>query len=934
MRKLGLFLSLTLFALSAMAVSYRQLAKEMEPLLAKMDRHDPARLVMVLRLADVLFETAVEVNKSNQIDNKTLSEVERNQKKAVELYELAMTGLNGDVAKPDLGSQYRIEFQLARLYTDLGKLEIADQKWNKLTKQNLDKRIQMESALRLSEKLELSTNSATLQKAGELYDLALRTCNKASLCSYIEYRRGWVYYRLGQNNEALESIVRSLAKADRAMVDEVLKDTILFISHADWSAEKAIAFLEKATIDHKKPKMIEQLASAYFTSDKREHFYQVSLYLLKKDPHLDQYISLADFEYAQGRMTDMQKTLNGLESAVARNLAFTSPEKQIESEKTFFRLIFQWDGERKTRPEVFTSLTGQGAMLYTKIFPVGPQLEKVMDGWVAVQDKAEVKLKQVEIWRAMQEPLATQKKIVAHLDDLILSLSLELKDWNRVLAVSDRIQRANPKAPRAVVYQKAKALYELKRTEEALPILKSLAAVDGAAPDQYAIYSQNLALDILAQQNRFDEIQSQASTWTKNSKLLAAVGSDKKLTGEINDMKSIADKAAFSKAVTSKDKDSLKTFKEFCFANKLTPKSCENAKAIAVQIKDHASLIEILRFQRADEELANELEFSGFFSESAAVREKIASKSAFKATEQLRIALLFEIGGAMSDRNRVLQHLSSQFAKNKSSLSEGEEKLLFQALMDASLMNADSLKLPWRSDNRMELAAHIEDTGHGNAESKKMLIESCQKVGNTWRSLQFARLKDKSDRQAKMSIVGRQSQKNFNKRVEVLRQMGEDAQCFLKGESDPELRLLVMSSMAKSYGDFAAEIKSVPVPEGLDEQTLKDVQGQIAQMAAPFEELKAGWVKNSKTALEALPILEREKAERKYLAGSLRFDYKAEAQAGGKKISYNWEPLLKELKGNPENRESLKKLKEHFEGDGQSRLALYFAGRLNSRGLE
>jgi hypothetical protein len=238
------------------------------------------------------------------------------------------------------------------------------------------------------------------------------------------------------------------------------------------------------------------------------------------------------------------------------------------------------------------------------------------------------------------------------------------------------------------------------------------------------------------------------------------------------------------------------------------------------------------------------------------------------------------------------------------------------------------------------IASTLEDAGSGNSETKNMLMKTCQDLGSAWNKMQIEQLKEMNFKQAKISIVGRRSQENFKKRTLALKALSEKAQCFLKGSLQTEARITVMSSIAKSYADFSAQIKAVPIPEGLDEETMKQVKEQIAEMAKPFDELNESWNKQAKLALDQVTATELGPVEQKFTAGQLSqwtFEMSSNSNASKNthKISaFDWDPLLKELRANPYDSAKLGKLKAHFEEGGNKRLSSYFEGRLKAGGTE
>ncbi|HEX4925512.1 MAG TPA: hypothetical protein VFV50_15570, partial [Bdellovibrionales bacterium] len=589
----------------AHAISSRELAQEQEFLYKRLSDKDPLKPVMALRLADLLFDASTEVDKSGEFTEKQVKEMEASRVRAIDLYEKSLSGFGGQFPKPKTADAQRIEFQLARLYNDNGQFDRADKIWEKLAAQTTEPKLRRESALRRAEKLELSNDRGELVRARKYYDSAVAACGGKDLCSYIYYRRGWVSHRLGESDAGLKDLLKALEGSDSAAAQDIIKEVVLFLAHSSWSAEKGAALAEKLGAQFGKPELLEQLSHSYFTADKRAHYKLVVQRLNARSAKVDRLVALIEHDYSEKNVPAMKGHFATLRKTPADS--FTEPAKKDETEKILYRLIVQWDGELNRNPQ-FKEIFDEGVALYGRVYPNGPQIDKVIDGWLAVEADLNKKIARLKTWATEHAGNAARAD---RLRRARLAIAVKAKNNAVILEESAQLAQTATKEEdrRLFTYQQGRAYYEQKQLEPALAIFVKLAQVGVSKPDSNAIYSQNIALDILASQKRYDELRAQAATWLGSAALAKFAQDDASLAKELADMKAISEKALFEKSSAQANNDSLKTFKEFCLADKFLPKSCENAKTLAVQQRDQDSLIAILKKTGKKDELTSELEF-------------------------------------------------------------------------------------------------------------------------------------------------------------------------------------------------------------------------------------------------------------------------------------------------------------------------------------
>ena len=177
-------------------------------------------------------------------------------------------------------------------------------------------------------------------------------------------------------------------------------------------------------------------------------------------------------------------------------------------------------------------------------------------------------------------------------------------------------------------------------------------------------------------------------------------------------------------------------------------------------------------------------------------------------------------------------------------------------------------------------------------------------------------MKDTNSRQSKIQFTGAKSKKKFEERVALLKTLGTQANCFKAGAPN-DLAKVTAGKVAESYLDFAKQIRATPIPDGLDEETLKEVTAQIQTMASPFEKQAQQWQEVADQITEPAPAVQ-----------AWNFDPPAAGGEKTKQLIYDWQPIIAEIQKEPFARSHFEQLRAHFEAKGRPRLAGYVKGRL------
>ncbi len=948
--------------------SDRDLIRETEKLLNTLPIKDNGRPQLALRLADLCFDESVRA--AQDISGKTdpLKEATIYRAKALKYYSTVLSGFDGLFDKPSGSQKHKINFQVARLQTEEGNWSIAEPLWRGLLAQSELKQLKREAALRLAEKSEQQNTTASLKEAQQHYTTALELCEGGDVCSYIHFRRAWILSNQGAARSAVAEMENALFDAKGQVREESLRDFINFAAASDIPAQEMLIKIQGFEERLNRPELSLNLAEAYYAQGRKpEGTFALVAYYHRK-PELKHLARLLEETYGAREIEKFTDLLNEgqafvtkqSEGKIAKANEIWGQEK--ESEKILRRLTVQLDGERQTQKS-YAPLFKSTVLFYMSAFPASPERPKMIDGWMASEESNEEKLKQLPVWIAEENQVATgaaAEKSIVRLREARASVAQKLNRNDIVIDEMSALLQAekdqNSSNARRLRYIRAKAIYDTRDYAKSLVEFRALAASpfdsNGAKkPDSWAIQAQNLSLDIYNIQKDFAGASAQADSWTKNPDLAAASEKDAGLKSEMREMAAVSQKARFEAAgAMGESKDALQVYLDYCLKDELKPQSCQNAKVLAVRLKDQPRLIALLRKTGPESELAAELEAAGEFVEAAKFAEKAAKGKTLSSLEQLRIALLFELGGSLVDRDRVLTGLVvslRQAGKTPKSAEmqnwKAQEPLLYRTLHESKLALSALWDLPWTSDYRLEIANQLELSGQSTAVSKKLLVETCGHFGDGWKRLASQELKELDRAQRAIQFYGPKGKTLFDKRMAAIKKFSDRADCYLKG-SDSAYRVKISASVSKAYTALEKEITGTPLPPELNEEQVVAVLGSLAEIAKPFADKAAAYRGIAESEITKVGTVERAPLEAFYLSWAKvdaapvaalegwtqgkEFDAKGARAQMATLDAKTLEPLLARLKLNPSDRSNVEKLKSELERMGQGRLSAYFAGRL------
>lgn len=931
MMSLGRTLVLGL-VLAGSAFANPVLIRELESLRNGLPYKDASRPEVTLRLADVYFNHAVELN-SKGLDPA------KERRRAQELYEEALSGQGGLYAAPGGMKRLRIEFQIARLAADLNQDARAKGLFAKLAAQNDSLEIRRDSALRMAELVEEEKTNRAQAEAEKYYSEALELCGGgADLCSYIQYRRAWVKYRQDNLQGALADLRKSLFDSKGQVRDEALRDLLNFLAHGGGDGQDALVEVEQLSTKIARPEIVLQLAESFYALGNRYAGTFVLAHVNTKSPRLRHEARLLEEYYGLRNWKAFRETLAAV-SEHATPEALADAEEKATVEKFLRRLSIQLDGERQTRPETVADFQSV-VMVYLKVFPTGDLRARMIDGWLVSEKDEAKKMSQLATWIGEEHGLNRTAEEI-RLRKTRASLAQKRNEQSVVVGESLAIAALTKDATekRKYEYTAARALYAQKDYDKALPMFAGLASVNAAGQvDDLAIQSQNLVLDIHGQRKNYAGLLEQVNLWTANPALKKAAGARPELAKELKEMSDIAEQTRFEEAVAmGATPAALDTFKDYCLGGKFADKACPNARGLAAKLGDEPALIAILKHEKRTDDLLVELEAAGHFDEAARGLETKGPKT---FQEWMKVALLYELGGKLAERNRVLQKVWSQVSGWK---TMGEnEALVYQTFKDAGMLGGmKDLDLPWSQERRVQMAHDLEARGLRTEKTRALVLSSAVEMGPAWgrRVLEIVEPLDVAQR--KVGFYGKNSKKKFNDRVAAIGKLKAGAVKYLEGAS-AVTRVKLAAVLARAYGDLAAEIQKTPMPEGLDEATLQGLAAALAEMATPFANQAKGYQELFTQQLAKVNEVEERArlqgllTDPKGLEGLKMTEDKVTVTQGASPLQSKEmdlslvAPALDQLHRDPLNEAALTQLKVFYESKGLLRVASYFQGRLKS----
>jgi hypothetical protein len=924
---------LGLLFVATSALASRVVIDEIRKLRASLPPNDPSRKELSLRLADRLADEVL-VNP----DKNTHLEMDR--KEAIALYQEVVQSMNG-------ASKAKIQFQLARLYMektgDASAQNSAKGLFEQVAKQSEIKELKRESTLRLAEIAELNPKNA--KAAVPYYKQVLELCDGGDSCSYAHYRLAWIERNEEHYVQAVDEMKLALYDSKGQIREEALRDMIGFLGLAN-RADTDLPYVDQLAIKLNRPNMLQDLASAYFANGNKASGVKVLALVHSRAPTINTEVRLLEEYYGLRNWDQFRMVLGQFEGTIQETNVKTTMKDPAEIEKICRRLATQLDGERtsdKTKFEDFKNFT----FAYLTLFPESVERAKIMEGYIAAEPSTDAKLAQLKAWvndpkfklsiddqANFHEMRASIAQKEAPKNDKLYPVVVE--EMTALLALENSSAKVKAKS-RDYHYARARANYAMKNFNESTPEFESLTSLQNGAPDQLAIQSQQLLLDTYNQQKDLGKIVATAHLWTDN----AALKKNPKLASEMQEMSHVADEAEFQQAIgQGQSETALTQFVNYCVAGKFTPKSCDNAKILAVNLQNYPKLLVVMEVQLKAgtvkmDELAAEYENGAYYNKAGDVLMKLQSKTPdFK--EQLKIALMHELGRNLSSRDAMLKEITGEVVSGKMKLAEPEEKAFFATMRDANLLDAKLLKVASTPAAKAAFAETLEEMGRGTPETKTLLMSQYSYQGSAWSKYVLTKADALAAEVSKIKFYGKNGQVQFKKRVNRLKDFNEFADKYFSGGADLTTRVKLLGLLKQNYDEMNTEIMASPMPANLDEAQTAQVKQGLTQMAQPFGE--------KSTEIQALLDKEKPKAvtveEKRLFDPSLATSSTGDLAIVSTKSSATatldvkaYEAAVSDLHVNPKNQVALGQLKQIFASAGMSRLASYFEGRMQGMAM-
>lgn len=902
------------------------LIREMESLRDSLKIEDPARIDLTLRLADLYFDVSIQEGKGE--DSEALK---KNRLKALDLYKHSLNGTD-NLKKATGLNRIKIQFQMARLLSRLNEGKMAEPYYlDILGNKEAPKKMIEQSALALAEWYE---EDAHFVQSKKYYDLAISLCSDLNACNYANYRLGWLFYKDTKLDQAIATMEKSLWNEKNIIRENSLTDLLLFISNKETEGYKELELIKKISARGNRPELTRLLVEAFYVAGNRFAGSNLLAELNQADANLYYEVRLLEEFYGFRKWDKVEKYLSIIEKRKVSDI----PAKKEEAKEVLTilrRFIVQVDSEMQVVKELNTFLK-RSIDVYLNFYPNDELRKKMQAGWLASEDDQGKKLAKLERWIKEDLAYGVAPAEIRKLRQTRLALAQALKQPEVVitesLAIAEILNGSNEADE--FLYVASRELYAQKKYELALPNFQKIVsnAATSKSVGNWAILSQNLILDIYNNQKNYEGIISQVGLWKEMTKNIAS----EEMTKENKSMDQILIQAQFEKAFLMKEsKLALESFYQFCMTNTYAEKSCPNAKVLSVKFRDQEKLVKLLEKAGDENALVVEYELMGRYLEAARLREKLelTAKGKTNLESYLKVAFLYELDQDYKQRDRVLGQMIEVIKRDKVIAPEFE-KVVYLTLEDANLLDERALAMPWSINLKLKLATRLE-IAKPSATTQKIILSEKEGSGPVWSKLVLTQLEAEYIKTNKIKFYGTQSQRLFKQRTNAIEKFSSLAKPLLDG-ADLETRVYILHMLKMTYKNMANEILNTPIPEGLDEQTLATVTGQISTMADPFDRVNEDYDKLLTEQLTAITDLTLRAVVAKNIEGEFKnyasfvsvapIDRKALAVIDHSVAN----DMRRKLLTDPEDKNTLVGLKEFYTKNEHSRLAAYYSGRVDN----
>ena len=898
-----------------------QLIRDMESLRDSLPFKDPGRPALTRRLADLCFQKAVQDDKDLILSGKgQASEVTALRAKAIKLYTEALDGEKGTYPAAQGELKNKIEFQVARLERMQGQKAKALSTFKTLAAlPNVNKDLLRETLLTIAE---MHDEEGQWVEAQAAYQKALPHCQGADAISYVRYRLAWAYFRKNQISEAQTEMSQALYDAQGNLKDQAMADYLQFLAATPGDmGSQHLMKVEGIAAKARRPEFVEQLADAYFTAGNRQAGVTVLAHAQRLRPSPFAAARLSEEYYGFKRLDDMQAMLTYLKGQAAGVKALEDKKREAV-DQILRRLVVQLDGERKSNPGQFNAEVMLAIETHLALFPQSDVTEKMRAGWLVASTDDAAKMERLSLWIKAETNIDAQRRYRQER----AALALKTKNTQVVREEARELLKTTDEASaREWTYVEAKAAYDMGEEAHALSAFQALAKKT-QSPDKWAVQSQHLALDILNKGKRYQELVQQASLWTNQAALKnSAVAAD------VLEMDKARSEASFEYAASLGETEAALTeFNRFCQEGQFVEKSCPNAKVLAVKLKNQAVLVQVLARMNDKPALAQEYERMGRFEDAAAILEP-ALTAQQPEVEWIKVSLMYQIAGNEAARARVLRKLSARLIK-LGKMSAELEGVVIAAYHHSEIKGAELMRLPWSAAQKIRLATELETQGLGDAQTKKLISSSKEDLGAVWAREVFSRMNALDQRQRQITFYTGNTSARVQQRMTSMGNYAKEVKAVLDGASTP-VRVALLNSLAKAYGDLDKEILATPLPAGITAEQLAGAKEAMESLAQPMRIEAESY---QKLAAEQQATL-ADAASWPFAEGTAAVlaRIETEERANAPKAAAGMTPterstVLSSLAVDPNSRSALERLRDDFKTRGDLAAAAYFTGRLSA----
>jgi hypothetical protein len=220
----------------------------------------------------------------------------------------------------------------------------------------------------------------------------------------------------------------------------------------------------------------------------------------------------------------------------------------------------------------------------------------------------------------------------------------------------------------------------------------------------------------------------------------------------------------------------------------------------------------------------------------------------------------------------------------------------------------------------------------------KLIMSQTDSQGPLWNRAVLKKFVKPFKTANSINFYGRYSKYRFKKRTRAIDKFVKVSKKYLEG-ADLETRAYILHMLTRTYGKMVEDILSTPLPEGLDAETMAQVQMQLQNMSQPFEKVRADYQRLLDKQLEDLTA--QDEALKQKVAANLETNpasYVEFIELGeapeDKTLAVTKLDGVEELKvallKNPADASALKSLQAFYKEKEVPRLAAYYTGRLAS----